>query len=844
MPRGRRLRNDAQAAEEPAPAAHHHHDDDGESKVQEDTVKNVAAIPEELTFEQQEASDPISKEPASPETQRASAVGVEDPVGPMSVGAHETSPVASSSRDERPACTEHTTDPKPTAECGKSERDAMAATSAVLSSEESPARPVCLGLPEQEQTGLDLPSATSPHGHCSAEAQDAEATPLQSAVAAVESVSKNGFSSAEAAQELRNRVDTTPSMHSSLDEEGRGSPVPPSAVVDDDTDEVTLNDDDTIERASIEHDDLLDDDSLPPVVRRKRQKTDAVETKSGSVAEATVTLEDGTGLTEAVSGAAESSPVSFGASIPRRSKGSAFHENVASDQTELAAPAPNQSTSEEESAEPSTGGAQEEASTAHDLQPTPAVPEKSEAEWNKLEDDDSSKLRPALSLKEAAEYIQTLPRRHPEGTNDARLFIGNLASETTSPVELISIFSKYGRIIEQPLLLRSYAFIQYDNPESTQLAIRYEQGRLIGGRHLDLSVASGRRNDSGSGNHGTRRATGREAAAHHSTGPVVEGKRGPLQQSSGWRKRDAAALETGGPRPPPRPGAPYVRILVIGTTSRSMAHAMQNVIRSLGISADVAYIFSDSLGTALKEAYAQCVRYVIVVSSKDASKGTCSIRTYEKTGFEYAGGGSIIPFHEALAIIFREERINLPLPPAAYTVASAAMALSPPTVADPSNISSMMSGVVPGMTPPAPSLPTAAAAYRYQNPMVAAPGTMPYPYASMPPGYLYGHPGAPQPQPQPQPSAPPQATSNGPGSTIGQRAYPGYMASLPPTGMNAPVMHAQHPGFSGNAPYAANQPSTAPPGADMDQVKQLLATLQQFQQRNAAARSNGGHGTQ
>jgi hypothetical protein len=37
MPRGRRLRNDAQAAEEPAPAAHHHHDDDGESKVQEDT---------------------------------------------------------------------------------------------------------------------------------------------------------------------------------------------------------------------------------------------------------------------------------------------------------------------------------------------------------------------------------------------------------------------------------------------------------------------------------------------------------------------------------------------------------------------------------------------------------------------------------------------------------------------------------------------------------------------------------------------------------------------------------------------------------------------------------------
>jgi len=44
------------------------------------------------------------------------------------------------------------------------------------------------------------------------------------------------------------------------------------------------------------------------------------------------------------------------------------------------------------------------------------------------------------------------------------------------------------------------------------------------------------------------------------------------------------------------------------------------------------------------------------------------------------------------------------------------------------------------------------------------------------------------------------------------------MASLPPTGMNAPVLHAQHPGFSGNAPYAANQPSTVhAPGKGISQ---------------------------
>jgi hypothetical protein len=576
------------------------------------------------------------------------------------------------------------------------------------------------------------------------------------------------------------------------------SPVPPSPAHDDE---------------SVRHDDLLDDDNLPPVVRRKRIKVDSA-----------VSAEEFNALTETgvTSQQKETSPLLGMSSIPRRSKTSAFPD-------ESTSPLPEKEG--EESAEIADERQQIEDGPSEKKESPIAeqasATEETNESWNPTEPDDSAKLRPAMNLKEAAEYLQTLPRRHPDGINDARLFIGNLASESTSQVELLSIFSKYGNIIEQPLMLRSYAFIQYEHPESTQLAIRYEQGRMIGGRHLDLSVASGRR---GSASGSTNNPNASDSHHYIGTGSGPEGKRSLSNPGMNRRKRDASSIDTGGSRPPPRPGAPYVRILVIGTTSRPMAHAMQNVIRSLGISADVAYIFSNHLGTALKEAYAQCVRYMIVVTSKDASRGACSLRTYEKTGYEHASGGNIMPFHEALAIIFREERINLPVPPAAYTVASAAMSHAS-AGGDTTNMATMLPGTAPGIGPGPPSV-AATTPYGYPNPMISAAGGMPYPFASMAPGYLYGPPGPPPPPPPSAPSAPAGVST--------QRGYPGYMAAMPPGGISAPMVPPHHGQVTGNTAYSTGPPTGAPPGADMNQVKQLLATLQQFQQRNASTRNGGG----
>ncbi len=65
-----------------------------------------------------------------------------------------------------------------------------------------------------------------------------------------------------------------------------------------------------------------------------------------------------------------------------------------------------------------------------------------------------------------------------------RIFLGNLPSVKTSKEELERIFSKYGKIVEDIVLRKSFGFIQFDNPESAANAIREENGRTIGGMRI------------------------------------------------------------------------------------------------------------------------------------------------------------------------------------------------------------------------------------------------------------------------------------------------------------------------------------------------------------------------
>jgi RNA recognition motif-containing protein len=69
---------------------------------------------------------------------------------------------------------------------------------------------------------------------------------------------------------------------------------------------------------------------------------------------------------------------------------------------------------------------------------------------------------------------------------NSRLFIGNLATERTSQQELNSIFSNYGRVLDV-VLLKSYGFVQFDNPQSAKMAVEHEHGRKVGGMKVGKS---------------------------------------------------------------------------------------------------------------------------------------------------------------------------------------------------------------------------------------------------------------------------------------------------------------------------------------------------------------------
>lgn len=73
---------------------------------------------------------------------------------------------------------------------------------------------------------------------------------------------------------------------------------------------------------------------------------------------------------------------------------------------------------------------------------------------------------------------------NPDRPPNSRIFVGNLASEKTTKNELLELFGKYGKVIEEPVIRRSFGFIQFDCHESAKKAIEGEQGREIGGMKL------------------------------------------------------------------------------------------------------------------------------------------------------------------------------------------------------------------------------------------------------------------------------------------------------------------------------------------------------------------------
>lgn len=278
---------------------------------------------------------------------------------------------------------------------------------------------------------------------------------------------------------------------------------------------------------------------------------------------------------------------------------------------------------------------------------------------------------------------RNLPKSAKHRPENARVFIGNLASEYTDIHDIIKIFHKYGTLIEEPVLRRSFGFVQYSTAEAAKAAVDGEQGRIIGGIGIDLSIADNREVRKGT------HIMNNTPFQHPRAGPGTAGRSGRRERENPAftaRKRRRSVSPQGPPRkggvhppqfrrqrPEPRNGV-YLRILCMSPTAKAYARHCENTFRNMtGLRADVLHIIAAGLGEALGRAMRDSIPYVMVVASKDVEDGTCTIRTLEKTGYEKSGrGNGVIPLKEAVEVCLIERGILMPMNPASQNMAGAA----------------------------------------------------------------------------------------------------------------------------------------------------------------------------
>ena len=66
---------------------------------------------------------------------------------------------------------------------------------------------------------------------------------------------------------------------------------------------------------------------------------------------------------------------------------------------------------------------------------------------------------------------------------EARVFIGNLPSESVTRQAVEQMYKEYGKILGISLH-KSYGFVQFDNEESAKVAVKATHGSMMSGKRL------------------------------------------------------------------------------------------------------------------------------------------------------------------------------------------------------------------------------------------------------------------------------------------------------------------------------------------------------------------------
>lgn len=242
-------------------------------------------------------------------------------------------------------------------------------------------------------------------------------------------------------------------------------------------------------------------------------------------------------------------------------------------------------------------------------------------------------------------------------TPNCRIFLGNLASERTSPAELKEIFSKYGKVNDDIVLRKSFGFIQFDTPQAALDAIAGENGRLIGGMRLDLNLAD-------------NREPRKDAPGRGRGGAPSPRKKSPPRQAGRRRRRSAspspedtrdgkrfAHEQQGGLQPRMMLKGPLLcEVFYLGPSQRGYAKKIEEIItRDVGtFTVESRLTERRNVPDELDKAQKKGIRYVCVVGRQNEDGNTVNLHVFRPIGKPETMTG--ISIRDALSTILQEER--------------------------------------------------------------------------------------------------------------------------------------------------------------------------------------------
>merc|ERR1711937_1125336 len=124
------------------------------------------------------------------------------------------------------------------------------------------------------------------------------------------------------------------------------------------------------------------------------------------------------------------------------------------------------------------------------------------------------------------------------GTNDAKVYIGNLGSDPPSTTEVEKEFSYYGKLQSVWIARRppGFAYVEFEDSRDARDACKDLDGRTVFGRRIKVEISHGRKRESRS------RSRGRRSRSRS------EGRRARRSPSYGGREKSVEKRGSGSPK--------------------------------------------------------------------------------------------------------------------------------------------------------------------------------------------------------------------------------------------------------------------------------------------------------